>query len=316
MALSLEKLRTRYEPRTATIDLDRARGFAAATNDDNPAYAAGRCAPPVFAVVPTWEAMMVALHDVVPAAEQVAMLHAEQDMHFARPLVPGRALVTSAEAYSLRAARGGTRFTMRVTSADALDGSPVVEQFATMLIRGAEVARADGPPDPAGDGPVPPPHPFPAGARSAQVAEVVTTVDPDQALRYAAASGDANPIHVDDEAARAVGLPGVILHGMCTMALCAKAVVDALAAGDPGRLRRLAVRFYRPVFPGNDLVTRVFDAGVEGDRRIYAFEAWSAGKVVIRDGRADLGPSGPSGGMPGPSGPSGGMPGAAGTAGA
>jgi acyl dehydratase len=289
VALLLEKLGTRYESRTATIDLERARAYAAATNDANLAYASGACAPPVFAVVPGWAAMMAALDDVVPAADQAALLHAEQDMHFVRPLVPGRTLVTSAEAYSLRAARGGTRFTIRVTGTDAADGSPVVEQFATMLLRGVELV---GDTAPAGDGPAPPSHAFPPDARSAPVAEVAATVDPDQALRYAAASGDANPIHVDDETARAVGLPGVILHGMCTMALCGKAVVDALAGGDPERLRRLAVRFYRPVFPGNDLVTRIFDAGADGDRRIYAFEASSGGKVVVRDGRADVGPSG------------------------
>lgn len=289
MALLPEKLGTRYQPRAATIEADRARAYAAATNDPNPAYLAGELAPPVFAVVPTWDAMMVALHDVVAAEDQVAMLHAEQDMHFLAPLVPGRALVTTAEAYSLRSGRMGTRFTMRVASEDE-DGRPVVEQFATMLIRGIEPGE-DG-------GPTPPTHAFPSEAKAAKLASVAGVVDVDQALRYADASGDHNPIHVDDAAAKAVGLPGVILHGMCTMALCARAVVDELAGGDPTRLRRLAVRFYRPVFPGNDLVTTMYDAGIEGDRRVVAFEASSAGKVVVRDGRAELaeGPSGPGSG--------------------
>jgi acyl dehydratase len=289
VALALEKLGTRYESRTATIDAERARAYAAATNDTNPVYASGAWAPPVFAVVPTWDAMMVALHDVVPAADQVAMLHAEQDMHFYRPLVPGTTLVTSAEAYGLRTSRMGTRFTMRVTSTDAGDGGLVVEQFATMLIRDAG--------EPSEGGAAPPDHAFPAAAKAAKAAEVATTVDLDQALRYAEASGDRNPIHVDDEAARAVGLPGVILHGMCTMALCGRAVVDTVAGGDPSRLRRLAVRFYRPVFPGNDLVTSIFVAGDAGagGHDAYAFEASSAGKVVVRDGRAELGPAGAAG---------------------
>jgi acyl dehydratase len=283
VALALEKLGTRYQPRTATIDAERARAYAAATNDTNPAYASGACAPPVFAVVPTWDAMMVALHDVIPAADQVSMLHAEQDMHFFRPLVPGSTLITSAEAYSLRTSRMGTRFTMRVTSTDAGDGGLVVEQFATMLIRGG--TEADN------GGPAPPDHAFPPAAKSAKVAEVTASVDLDQARRYAEASGDRNPIHVDDEAARAVGLPGVILHGMCTMALCATGVVDAVAGGDPGRLRRLAVRFYRPVYPGGELVTSIFEVPAEnGQGEVYAFEASSAGKVVVRDGRAEIGP--------------------------
>jgi acyl dehydratase len=281
VALSLEKIGTRYQSRTATIDADRARAFAAATNDHNPAYLAGELAPPVFVVVPTWDAMMVALHDVVPAEDQVAMLHAEQDMHFHAPLVPGRPLVTFAEAYSLRSGRMGTRFTMRVASEDGA-GRLVAEQFATMLIRGVEPGEDCGP--------APPSHAFPSEAKAAKLASVAGTVDVDQAARYAEASGDRNPIHLDDAAAKAVGLPGVILHGMCTMALCARAVVDELAGGDPTRLRRLAVRFYRPVFPGNDLVTTMYDAGADGGRRVVAFEASSAGKVVVRDGRAEVTP--------------------------
>ena len=286
MALPLDKLGTRYEQRTATIDVEQARAYAAATNDANPVYSSGKFAPPVFAVVPTWDAMMLALHDVVPAADQLAMLHAEQDMHFHQPLVPGQTLVTWAEAYGMRSGRMGTRFTMRVMSCDRAD-LPVVEQFATMLIRGA--GSADG-------GQAPPDHGFPPSARAARVAQVTARVDEDQTLRYRDASGDTNGIHVDDAAARAVGLPGVILHGMCTMAMCGQAVVDKLAEGDPSRLRRLAVRFYRPVFPGSEVVTTLFDAGPglpqgpRGGRRSYAFEASSGGKVVVRDGRAELDP--------------------------
>jgi len=282
VSLPLEKLGTRYEARRATIDVDRARAYARATNDPNPAYLAGTLAPPVFAVVPTWDAMMVALHDVVPAEDQVAMLHGEQDMHFFRPLVPDQPLVTFAEAYSLRSGRMGTRFTMRVVSSDDA-GELVVEQFATMVIRGVEVGK-DG-------GPQPPSHTLPPEAKAAKLASVASSVDPDQALRYAEASGDANPIHVDDAAAQAVGLPGVILHGMCTMALCGRDVVDELAGGDPTLLRRLAVRFYRPVFPGNDLVTTMYDVGTEFGHQVVGFEAASAGKVVVRDGRAHLGPT-------------------------
>lgn len=63
---------------------------------------------------------------------------------------------------------------------------------------------------------------------------------------YAAASGDFNPIHLDKELAQMAGLPGNILHGMCTMAWAAEAAIDALG-GDPGDLRKLEVRFSRPV---------------------------------------------------------------------
>ncbi len=62
---------------------------------------------------------------------------------------------------------------------------------------------------------------------------------------YAAASGDDNPIHQDEDVARAVGLPGVIAHGMVTLALAARAV-EAWAGG-PGRVRELGAKFTRPV---------------------------------------------------------------------
>ena len=62
---------------------------------------------------------------------------------------------------------------------------------------------------------------------------------------YAAASGDHNPIHQDEQIARAVGLPGVIAHGMVTLALVARAVTEW--AGGPGRIEELSARFTRPV---------------------------------------------------------------------
>jgi len=65
-------------------------------------------------------------------------------------------------------------------------------------------------------------------------------------IYYAAASGDFNPIHIDKEMAQMAGLPGNILHGMCTMAWAVEAAIDALG-GDPGDLKRIKVRFSKPV---------------------------------------------------------------------
>lgn len=91
----------------------------------------------------------------------------------------------------------------------------------------------------------------------------MTTFEPGQALpsqeyavtradlrAYAAASGDDNPIHQDEDVARAVGLPGVIAHGMVTLALAARAVEEW--AGGPGRVRELGAKFTRPVVVEED----------------------------------------------------------------
>ena len=279
MALPIEKLGTVYDPRSATIEAERTLAYAAATNDPNPAYVAEKFAPPVFGVVPTWEAMMLCVVDIVPGEALMMVVHGEQDMHFHQPLVPGMFLTTRAEAYGIRVAANGTRFTIRVVSEDAA-GAPVLEQFVTMFIRG----MADG----ESGGRDKPDHSFPEAARGALLGDLSVHVDDDQTFRYRDASGDQMPIHVDESFAKAVGLPGIIAHGLCTMAMCSQAVLNVAGDGDPSRLKRLAVRFAKNVFPGNDVVTSVYDAGMAGGRRILAFEASSGGLQVITNGRAEL----------------------------
>ena len=61
-----------------------------------------------------------------------------------------------------------------------------------------------------------------------------------------------------------------------------------MAGGDPSRLKRLAERFTKPVIPGNDVVTTIYDAGESDGRHVYAFEATSNGDVVIKDGLAEV----------------------------
>ena len=79
-------------------------------------------------------------------------------------------------------------------------------------------------------------------------------------IAYAGASGDLNPIHWSERVATSVGLPGVVAHGMYTMALAARALTAW--AGDPGRIAEFGVRFTRPVLvPDDDTGTTVEVAG-------------------------------------------------------
>ncbi|MCC6158108.1 MAG: hypothetical protein IT350_08635 [Deltaproteobacteria bacterium] len=84
-----------------------------------------------------------------------------------------------------------------------------------------------------------------------------------QPIYYAGASGDFNPIHIDAEFGKMVGLGGAILQGLCTMAFTARAHTDW--AGDPTALRRLKVRFAKPVYPEDDITTAATIASVEGN---------------------------------------------------
>ena len=118
-------------------------------------------------------------------------------------------------------------------------------------------------------------------------------VTPDKYLphRYAGASGDFNPIHIDPEFAQAVGLPGNILHGLYSMAQVARAQVAA-AGGDPRALKRLSVQFRGMGVPEQEIVVTgtVSAAGPEG-RVTVETEAFQEGNGIIRNAVAELEPS-------------------------
>ena len=113
-------------------------------------------------------------------------------------------------------------------------------------------------------------------------------VTPDKYLtyRYAGASGDFNPIHIDEEFAKAVGLPGKILHGLYTMAQVARAQTEA--AGGPESLKRLSVQFRGMGYPEQEIVVRS-TVREEGDgTAIVETVAEQQGKAIIRNAEAEL----------------------------
>ena len=114
-------------------------------------------------------------------------------------------------------------------------------------------------------------------------------VTPDRYLphRYAGASGDYNPIHIDQEFAQAVGLPRNILHGLYTMALVARAQTDA-AGGDPRALRRLSVQFRGMGVPEEEITVSGTVTERDGGRVRIATEAVQAGNGIVRNAEADL----------------------------
>lgn len=106
---------------------------------------------------------------------------------------------------------------------------------------------------------------------------------------YAEASGDHNPIHQDESVAVAVGLPGVIAHGMYTLALAARAV-DTWA-GEPGRVLELGAKFTRPVVvptEGTEVCVAASVRSVEEGRTTLALEVTCAGEKVLGNPTAVL----------------------------
>jgi acyl dehydratase len=114
------------------------------------------------------------------------------------------------------------------------------------------------------------------------------TVNPDRfvTVRYAGASGDFNPIHIDEEFARSVGLPGRILHGLWSMAQVARAQTEA--AGGPDKLKRLAVQFRGMGVLEQEVVVTSTVRAVDDGVATVDTEARQGETRIVRNGEAEI----------------------------
>lgn len=114
-------------------------------------------------------------------------------------------------------------------------------------------------------------------------------VTPDKYLthRYAGASGDFNPIHIDPEFAKAVGLPGTILHGLYMMGLVARANA-AVADGDPRALKRLSVQFRGMGAPETEITVSGTVKSIDGDMVVVDTVAAQGENQTIRNAEAEV----------------------------
>ncbi len=269
------------DPVEFEVTRERIAAYAAATNDSIAKHASGEIAPPVFSVVPAFQAAGMASLTVIPGELLGAILHGEQDFHFHRPIEPGMTLSTTATPIGMRQRSSGVTVVTKADTSEA-GGELVTEQYMTTFVRGAQ-----GVEDVGEDAPK---HAFDESLREREPdAEVAQTYDSDQTFRYAEASGDPMQIHLDEEFAKAVGLPGIIIHGLCTMAFTSVATIESFAADDPTRLRRLAVRFAKMAFPEQTVTTRLWKSGENDGRTVYSYETTAdSGDVVIKDGLAEI----------------------------
>ena len=280
MSFNLEALGVWTEPKQFTVERERVAAYAAATNDPIAEHRSGDLAPPVFAVVPAFESSAEAVLAVAPPELLMMLVHGGQDFFYHRPIVPGLELVTRSAPLGVRQTSAGVVVAVKSETRTA-SGDLVNEQWMSTFFRGAQGEETAGEQAPG--------HTLADAVRDGDpVGEAKQHVDADQTVRYAQPSGDHNPIHLDPDFARAVGLPGIINHGLCTMAFASHAVIG-VAGADPRNLERLAVRFAKPVLPGQDISTRVWAAGDSSAAggSGFGFETSSdADLVVIKDGLA------------------------------
>jgi acyl dehydratase len=275
---NLERLGEYTEPREFAVQRERVIAYAKATNDEHPKHLSGELAPPVFAIVPVFESLAPSMTSVVPGEIFMRVVHGEHDFVYHRPIVPGETLVSRAAPVGVHGRSSGVQVVARAVT-ETKAGELVVEQSMTAFFRGATFDGSVGEPVTS--------HGFPSEElrETEPLARVTHGYDPDQTHRYSEASGDPMPIHLDDDFAKAMGLPGIIVHGLCTMAFASRAVISATCAEDPARLQRLAVRFAKIVQPSEKVTTSVW----EGDGSRFHFETVSDnGNVAIKDGLAEV----------------------------
>lgn len=126
--------------------------------------------------------------------------------------------------------------------------------------------------------------------KEAKIGDEITLkvgIDKYRPIFYAGASGDFNPIHIDPEFGKMVGLGGNILQGLCTMAYCQRLVTDWVK--DPGLLKKLKVRFRGNVRPGDDVIIKGIVKEKDANKIVLEISAVNQkGEVVISDAMAEV----------------------------
>jgi acyl dehydratase len=272
-----------YPPQDYGVTVEATMRYARAYNEDNPwfldpARPGGVVAPPMFGVVMGWMPIMLVMTDGELGADLLRLLHSEQDMEFHRTVTPGDIVTSTAQIVAIEEKSAGESVAVEVTSAN--QRSELVQRMRfTAFIRGRRKRERRG--ENVAESPL----------SSEPLLQASQVIDSDQTCRYAQASGDHNPIHVDENVAKMAGLPGIIVHGLCTMAFTSKVMIDHLCDRDPRRLKRLRARFSRPVFPGQTITTTVWSRPDRNGLQVYTYETRNLeGKAVIRDGIAEIEP--------------------------
>ncbi len=279
MRLNKELVGKEYAPTTTEATLEAMQNYARAYNDNNPAFFdtgrhGGIIAPPMFAVVTIWSSIMSVVGDPDLKVDVIRLLHGEQDMEFFLPIRPGDKITATAKVASIETKATGETLIIEINAKNQAHET-VNRTLFNAFIRGGGKGGSD------------------ARVAEPQRGEPIVTmaqqIDKDQTYRYKEASGDFNPIHVDENFAKMAGLPGIIVHGLCTMAFTSKVMIDKLCGGDPAKLKRLCVRFTRPVLPGQVITTRVWPDGERDRRKVFAFETFNSdNRAVIKGGLAEV----------------------------
>lgn len=281
-------------PETATIQAEDIHRFADAIGDTNPIFhdpaAAERAGYTNVPATPTFiTRFRVPFAEAGLDPERSQVLHGEQEYAYSRPLVAGQTLVARHRVKSIRqtARAGGMAIMTLEQFCDTPEGERVASGSATVVVRDTpapgEEQSAGGAARPSKASAEKPGESLPSLTKHVTQAQIDA---------YAEVSGDHNPIHLNPEAARAVGLDGTIAHGMLGMAFAGQLLTDWLSTSPHGGwVARLRVRFQGLVRPSDTLTvhgTALEETG--GRRRVDVWiENQSGERVITGDAEVALG---------------------------
>jgi acyl dehydratase len=231
------------------------------------AYEGDLQAVPTFGTIPPF-GMMMSMGMVEGFDINLAqILHGEQELIVHSPIPTSGTVTQSGRVVNVFDKGKGALAVMEIVSVLEKTGEPLFTNRSSIFIRGEGGFGGESGPPPGNEAPDREPD---------HVVESPTL--PQQALLYRMVSGDKNPLHADPGFAEFAGFERPILHGLCTYGVVAKAVVDNALGGEPGRLGSYKGRFTGHVFPGETLITRIWD---EGDVLVVSAHTKERGRTVL-----------------------------------
>jgi acyl dehydratase len=237
-------------------------------------YEDGLKALPTMAVVLAYSGNWLSRKESTVTYSKV--LHGEQSITLHRPIPPAGTVIGRTRIVDLLDKgrdKGAVLYSER-TILDKATGAPIATMASTTMLRGDGGWGGKS-------GPQPAPHAVPETTPDSHL-DLKTY--PNSALIYRL-SGDLNPLHADPKAAAAGGFARPILHGLCTFGVAGFALVKACCAGDPARLKSMAVRFSAPVYPGETVRTEMWR---NGDRVSFRARVLERDVVVLNNGLATV----------------------------
>ncbi len=249
--------------------------YALAYNEDNDAYfdnrrTGGIIAPPMYAVFYAAGPTAQIIFDAEIGMNMMFVVHYSQYFEWLKAVKPNDEVTSEGTITHITVREKGSILGWETVTRNQ-HGEVVVKAKWEFFDRSA----SSGKPDEKEEQSIPAQFVF----------EDIMKVKNGQTYIYAEPSGDHNPIHVDDEFAKKVGLPGIILQGLCTMAFTHKMAVDHLTADrDPLKVKELYVRFARPVLPGQTLTFKGYTIEKLEQKIKYGILALNNdGKDVLRN---------------------------------